>query len=364
MEVGGGSTLVVGTCEDMCPANERRKRQEDGEVHHLELPLPGQSLQQTMIKKFQRSSADHALQIAEALRTSAALLRTIQYVEDHIMNDEDDPLRTYLFIWDRYRMIAKDFTLQASVLSATSTWIECHERMVRWFVFMDHAMQVNAEFVVGHAQQNSERLNDILKSLGHYYESQTLPDSARKNQAEFLSYYVLLQIGNGGEVARYLFRLPSNLLESPHLTFAVYVWTSMRTKNFMRFFQLLSDANVLQASLMHRYLGDMRLSAIQSIGRACSIGSKAARISLSDIADTLLFESREQTVAFLHHCGYSVDEDNEEAVLDGHVPLSSFPRDKNNLPIYPAVPPLIEHIGKKSETIHSARSMSWCRIDR
>lgn len=136
---------VVGTCEDMCPPQERIKRQEESDIHHLEMPLPGQTLQQTMIKKFQRSSADHELQIAEAMRTPAALLRTIDYIENHIMDDEDDALRTYLFIWDRYRMIAKDFTLQASVANVTETWIECHERMVRWFVLMDHAMQVNSK---------------------------------------------------------------------------------------------------------------------------------------------------------------------------------------------------------------------------
>lgn len=136
---------VVGTCEDMCPVQERIKRQEESDVHHLEMPLSGQTLQQTMIKKFQRSSADHELQIAEAMRTPAALLRTVEYIEDCIMGDEADPLRTYLFIWDRYRMIAKDFTLQASALPVTDVWIECHERMVRWFVLMDHAMQVNGK---------------------------------------------------------------------------------------------------------------------------------------------------------------------------------------------------------------------------
>jgi ferredoxin len=150
MEVDA-SSIVVGTCEDMCPAKERIKRQEESDVHQLELPQNGQTLQQTMIKKFQRSSADHELQIADAMRTPAALLRTIQYIENHIMIDDDDPLRTYLFIWDRYRMIAKDFTLQASVLPATRTWIECHERMVRWFVFMDHAMQVNGKCIQCHS---------------------------------------------------------------------------------------------------------------------------------------------------------------------------------------------------------------------
>lgn len=67
-------------------------------------------------------------------------------------------LFVYLFIWDRYRMIAKDFTLQQQALvllmqqSSLSQqqqqqglqlrlWVECHERMARWFIYMDHKMQ-------------------------------------------------------------------------------------------------------------------------------------------------------------------------------------------------------------------------------
>ena len=127
-----------------------------------------------MIKKFQRSSADHVLQIPHLLRTPQTLLRTIAYIEERIMNkyDDDDDIEEnhdvtstsssslfsstttpttttnttialgttttkmmnnssnnkeiysslfiYLFCWDRYRMIAKDFTLQHGVLQITS----------------------------------------------------------------------------------------------------------------------------------------------------------------------------------------------------------------------------------------------------
>jgi hypothetical protein len=108
----------------------------------------------TMIKKFQRSSADHVLQIPHLLRTPQTLLRTIAYIEEKIMNMHDNNIEMtnnsvemnnlpsssstiaarimnndkeiysslfiYLFCWDRYRMIAKDFTLQHGVLKITS----------------------------------------------------------------------------------------------------------------------------------------------------------------------------------------------------------------------------------------------------
>jgi hypothetical protein len=104
-----------------------------------------------MIKKFQRSSADHELQIAEALRTPETLLKTISYIEENIIDKMDDPffdqgdvsakLVVYLFTWDRYRMIAKDFTLQSTALPLNDFWTECHERMARLLILMDHHMR-------------------------------------------------------------------------------------------------------------------------------------------------------------------------------------------------------------------------------
>jgi hypothetical protein len=72
----------------MCPAAERQKRLNENDVHKLEIPhptmTPGRSdYAQTMVKKFQRSSADHALQIPHLLRTPEALLRSIGAFPGH-----------------------------------------------------------------------------------------------------------------------------------------------------------------------------------------------------------------------------------------------------------------------------------------
>eukprot|EP01031_Cornospumella_fuschlensis_P006509 gene6509-8094_t len=79
--VDSEASRVVGTCVDMCPEIERRKRVNESDVHKLEQPHDditgvGSTLKDTMIKKFQRSSADHELQIAEMMRTPDTLLKT------------------------------------------------------------------------------------------------------------------------------------------------------------------------------------------------------------------------------------------------------------------------------------------------
>ena len=103
----------------------------------------------------QRSSADHELRVPHLLRTPATLYKTICYIEQEIINavgningigttygeeDASQSVMCYLFIWDRYRMIAKDFILQSSSLPKDAIWIEVHERMARWYVLMDHLM--------------------------------------------------------------------------------------------------------------------------------------------------------------------------------------------------------------------------------
>ena len=45
-------------------------------------------------------------------------------------------------------MVAKDFTLQQSMLPLTRIWVECHERMARWFILMDHKMQAAGELII------------------------------------------------------------------------------------------------------------------------------------------------------------------------------------------------------------------------
>ena len=65
---------MVGTCRDMCPKEERLRRLQESDVHKLEMlteaqEAAGLDLRHTMIKKLQRSSADHELKIPHLMRT-------------------------------------------------------------------------------------------------------------------------------------------------------------------------------------------------------------------------------------------------------------------------------------------------------
>eukprot|EP01039_Chlorochromonas_danica_P010720 gene10720-11901_t len=397
-EDNSSSRKVVGLCQDMCPESERLKRINENDLHKLELPSnidvkDLSKLKDTMIKKFQRSSADHELRIAESLRTPETLLRTITYMEEEIMSQATDSssitttttmttvrtpstnkivpgsgggggddgegkgedsnvnksvgngngggegaLFVYLFIWDRYRMIAKDFTLQQSALPLTAIWVECHERMARWFVLMEHRMKSVEDFVAGHGQQNGEQLNNILKTLQAFYFQQVVSDDSSSSPShgsgvgtggsdllqrwphcgEFVGYFLLFQVGNQGEVAKHLARLPACVLGSSEVQFAKQVWLSIRTGNYMQFFQLLKKkANILQAALMHRYVSEMRLLGLRRMTKAMyfpstSSSASGSWLSLSYLQEVFLFESRSEAVSFLSQCGLNVVVDNDD----------------------------------------------------
>eukprot|EP00981_Chlorochromonas_danica_P015999 scaffold15155_cov398-Ochromonas_danica.AAC.1 len=79
----------------------------------------------------------------------------------------------------------------------------------------------------------------------------------------------LTVVGNQGEVAKHLARLPACVLGSSEVQFAKQVWLSIRTGNYMQFFQLLKKkANILQAALMHRYVSEMRLLGLRRMTKA------------------------------------------------------------------------------------------------
>jgi hypothetical protein len=177
----------------------------------------------------------------------------------------------------------------------------------------------------GHGQQNGESLNNLLKTLhGYYFRSRTLvsgTDAATAataasavapfempNKAEFVCYFVLFQLGNGGEVSKYLQQLPDDVLNSPAVRFAVEVWGALKTHNYAKYFRLLrTRATLLQACLMHRYVGEVRMVALRKLTRSMNPpGAAAQDYPLEDVVRNFMFEDADEAVDFLERCGLAV----------------------------------------------------------
>jgi hypothetical protein len=62
-------------------------------------------------------------------------------------NKSPPPLDVYQFVWDRTRMIRKDFILQNYIGMSgnnrglcSAVAVRCHERIARWHVMMEHQL--------------------------------------------------------------------------------------------------------------------------------------------------------------------------------------------------------------------------------
>jgi hypothetical protein len=153
-----------------------------------------------------------------------------------VLEEDRSPsaLDVYVFIWNRYRMVAKDFILQ-NYRSLTlplplphftrvrfggrldEYCVECHERMTRWHIMCHHQLQWSSDYLTSHSYTNNEQLNKLMKTLNELYDEAHVrqqqaqqtsgPDDGEgkplvpiPNEGEFRSYYVLYQLDNGGEV--------------------------------------------------------------------------------------------------------------------------------------------------------------------
>ena len=361
---------TLGLCLDMCPLSEIKERGRS-RIHLLEgkfvltdSSVSDHILRGYFIKELKRSSADTHLNDPSLIRPVHILLRTVRYIQNELMEQDlrlvADPrfgviprtIEVYLFIFNRYRMIVKDLAMQRNEINVENDryCIECLECIIRYHIMMDFQLKGNQDYEfegdsrAGNAHQNLEQLNNCLKML----VSSGLYQDARKrkrrstdsiqvmcpNEAEFCAYYILAKLEkphreflfSDQEVSRYIASLDSELLLSEEIQFAFAVVTSIKTRNYFKFFRLFHEATYLEACLMNNCAKNMRLEAMDIIcrtGHMKNKDNKPTLYSLSDLTDILAFDDVEGTRLFLEKCKFSVSSVpiNSECINDSNIRL-------------------------------------------
>ncbi|KAF4146384.1 SAC3/GANP family [Phytophthora infestans] len=302
-----------GRCADMCSPAERELHIRVDELSVFEKCFPDRpgTERDMIIKRFQRSSADHKLDIAEEIRPPGVLRRTQLYIEQAIMDLDQcgldprfqtpripEPIELYNFCWDRFRMIRKDFVLQnyrGAGGRVHPIALDIHERIARYHVLSEHELIEVQSFV---AQQNMEQLGQTLKSLNELYdESHKVGDPAYLSpfEAECRAYFILctLDNGRGMDVLKYVKNLSRHILESPHMKFAMRVFVARHTGDYFQFFSLLRQATYLQSCLLFRYIPNVRSSALLRMNRAY----RSQTYPLEDLVELLCFDDIEHAYA-------------------------------------------------------------------
>ena len=184
---------LVGTCMTMCPVDELEERRNESNIQALEQCMPGRlhppnwTLKETAVKRLRRSAADYKLDVPSWVRPPDVLEQTMGYLEEWVIERDRqglDPrfpqpnipppsLDVYQFIWDRTRMIRKDFILQNYVGSGgkcDARAVRCHERIARWHAMCEHQLSHISDFVLMQSQQNVQELNQTIKTLNGLYD--------------------------------------------------------------------------------------------------------------------------------------------------------------------------------------------------
>ena len=83
------------------------------------------------------------------------------------------PLDVYQFIWDRTRMIRKDFVLQNYIGTGgkcNAIAVRCHERIARWHALCEHQLSHIPDYARMQSQQNVQELGQTMKTLNMLYD--------------------------------------------------------------------------------------------------------------------------------------------------------------------------------------------------
>ncbi|KAM0446115.1 hypothetical protein ACHAO4_009411 [Trichoderma viride] len=183
-----------GICEDMCPEYEKITRITEADVpQHEKDTRTGFAKTSRMVKKLARSAAGQEAPLPMDVRSTAALRRTMDYLIDDLLQDDENLPTLHGFLWDRTRAIRRDFTFLSSPTAddlKTQTYVL--ENIARFHVTALHLLsqpgKAGEDFV---EQQELEQLGKALLSLRDLYDDCNAQGITCENEAEFRAFYLL-----------------------------------------------------------------------------------------------------------------------------------------------------------------------------
>ncbi|KAH6698894.1 GANP/Nin1/mts3/eIF-3 p25 family protein [Verticillium dahliae] len=183
-----------GICEDMCPNFEKITRITEFDVQQAEKDSQTSfPVISKMVKKLARSAAGQEAPLPMDVRSTAALRRTLDYLVDDLLEDEDNLPVLHGYLWDRTRAIRRDFIFHSSMSAEEmKDQVYCLETIARFHVTSLHLLSrpdVTPEDFS--EQQEIEQLGKALLSLMHAYDDSKAQGLVCENETEFRAYQLL-----------------------------------------------------------------------------------------------------------------------------------------------------------------------------
>lgn len=280
------SNALVGKLYAMCSRQEILQKINVNTANDLERSKDKQVNKHLALKSFQRSDASRTFS-PEEIRPLIWCRRTIYNILCHfidaditqkpyLMRKDYSYIDVYNFLRDRLRSIWQDLTVQHC--TKHRSYIECFEISIRFLLYSHYQLLDHPEY---DSVQNLGLINTCLVKLMNGYSdvknyrnkfpgkpvdqiSEILVYSS-PHQDEFWSYRLLLAIRNiqnngGGTIfADICKRIPHDIFKSPLVQFAAKTYIAAYDNNICKYFKLIQSASPLQAVLMNRFDGIIRI---------------------------------------------------------------------------------------------------------
>ncbi|KAG9239322.1 SAC3/GANP/Nin1/mts3/eIF-3 p25 family-domain-containing protein [Amylocarpus encephaloides] len=345
-----------GICEEMCPDFERVTRINEQSVESAERTGGHVDLRK-MVKALARSAAGQDAPLPMDVRSPAALRRTLDYLLDTILGDEEDNLpKVHSFLWDRTRAIRRDFVFQSTTLDTIGMvdQIYCLERITRFHVISLHQMLRPGVVTKDQfsEQQEVEQLSKSLLSLNHAYNDCNDLNIDCPNETEFRAYYTLFNCRNSGSLqtvqdwGRKVFEKADEVQAAVALIESLQnIWdvrgplaphsaTDVAQNAFSKFFTIIEDKDV---SYTLACFGEMHFNAVRkSILKTILASYRKQRDqtkdwTLSKLNVYLRFDDENEIISFGEQYGLRFDEVDGEDIL-------SFESDEGPTDPFPPLP--------------------------
>merc|ERR1712157_42712 len=184
---------IVGICEIMCPLAE------------LEIPspdFPGMAVEDLAVKRFARTITEEDRQ-PDRLRTRDTLKRTMNHLLSLMDSKRTTLEKVHRFLWDRYRAIRTDLSIQ----DIKDTFaVRCYEEMIRFHIIAEHELCEETATVTNphgfNSHLNVEQLYKCLTSLFSLYDELAKSGKPCANEPEFRAFQILLTMDTHGKYRR------------------------------------------------------------------------------------------------------------------------------------------------------------------
>ena len=146
------------------------------------------------------------------------------------------------FIWDRTKMITKDFSMQGIAFGNSHPMaIKFFEECARYHIWVEYELGPSDNL-------NSRNLNERLKTLNEFYDRDHEKGRINPNEAEFRAYYILQHVGNKDkvEIPSYVRELSSrkDILNSPIMQEALKLWSAWKRDDYQQFFSIMKNSQM------------------------------------------------------------------------------------------------------------------------